>query len=143
MRAIQITSLALLWVWTGVQVTTADMCSDQVSPGDKAVGITGENSPPDCPNGGGVGCFGGISTCRFCMAFSTEQSAHLQPCKSTPTVTVVATPTVVTASTAWTAAPTTAPTAAPTAARTAAPTAAPATATTNTSDDDCPELPVA
>ncbi|EGZ16211.1 hypothetical protein PHYSODRAFT_334395 [Phytophthora sojae] len=132
MRVIQIASLALLWLWTGVQLTTAALCADQVSSGDKAVGIWGEDSP-SCPSGGGVGCFGGTSTCRFCKSFSTPQSAHLDACATT---TAASTPTV-------TAAPTTAPST--TAPPTAAPTPAPTVATTaNTSDDDCPgSLPVA
>ncbi|KAG6611293.1 Sporangia induced Predicted protein [Phytophthora cinnamomi] len=129
MRVLQVASLALLCFWTGVRVTTADSCSDQVSTGDQWVGISAEDSPT-CPDGGGLGCFGGSSTCRFCMTFSTAQSAHLLACTtastSTPTVTV-----------APTAAPTTAPT-------TAAPTTAPTPATANTSEDDCPgSLPVA
>ncbi|GMF64994.1 unnamed protein product [Phytophthora lilii] len=118
MRVLQIAGLALLWVWTGVQVVTAASCSDLVSSGDKAVGISAVDSPA-CPSAGGVGCFGGDSTCRFCMEFNTTNSAHLLPCSGT-----TVTPTVV-------------PTPAPTAASTAS-------STPTSADDDCSEgLPVA
>ncbi|KAK1945313.1 hypothetical protein P3T76_003846 [Phytophthora citrophthora] len=105
MRVLQITGLVLLWVWTGVQVATA-ACSDQVSSGDKGVGISAD-AAPTCPTAGGVGCFGGNIACRFCMAFSTPQSSHFLPCATTTTTTTT-TPTV-----APTAAPTSRPTAAP------------------------------
>ncbi|KAG1699520.1 hypothetical protein DVH05_012932 [Phytophthora capsici] len=117
MRVLQISGLVLLWVWTGVQIATA-ACSDQVSSGDKGVGISAD-AAPTCPTAGGVGCFGGNIACRFCMAFSTPQSSHFTPCTTATTTT------------------TTTPTVAPTAAPTSRPTAKPLS--TNTSGDDCPD----
>ncbi|KAG6971298.1 hypothetical protein JG688_00004484 [Phytophthora aleatoria] len=115
MRVLQITGLVLLWVWTGVQVATAASCSDQVSSGDKSVGISGEDAPT-CPSGGGVGCFES-TPCRFCMAFSTPQSSHLAACTTTTT-------TASSTSVSPTVTPSVAPTVAP---------------TSTISDDDCTE----
>ncbi|OWZ23371.1 hypothetical protein PHMEG_0001781 [Phytophthora megakarya] len=93
MRVLQVTGLVLLWVGTGVQVATA-ACSDQVSSGDKGVGISAMDAPT-CPTAGGVGCFGGSSTCQFCKTFSTPQSANFVPCTTTSlTPSVASTPTV-------------------------------------------------
>ncbi|ETM39793.1 hypothetical protein L914_14086 [Phytophthora nicotianae] len=110
MRVLQITGLVLLWVWTGVQVATAASCADQVSFGDKSVGISGEEAL-DCPSAGGIGCFSGNIQCRFCMTLSTPQSSHLAACKTTASST----------STSPTMTPSVAPTVAP------------------TSDEDCAE----
>ncbi|KAH7474845.1 hypothetical protein PRIC1_013027 [Phytophthora ramorum] len=120
MRVLQIAGLTLLWVWTGVQVTSATSCSSQVSSGDQGVGIWAEDAPT-CPTQGGLGCFGGGATCRFCMAFSTDQSKHLLPCAAT-TATQAPAPSV---------APTTTPTVTP------KPTAASTSPTA--SNDDCSE----
>ncbi|KAG7391916.1 hypothetical protein PHYPSEUDO_003122 [Phytophthora pseudosyringae] len=111
MRVLQVTGLVLLWVWTGVQ---AETCADQVSSGDKGVGISGEYAPT-CPSAGGVGCFG-EDGCRFCKIFNTTQSAHLIACATTSSASV--TPTVT---------PAVAPTGTP----------SPVSASTPNSDDDC------
>jgi hypothetical protein len=109
MRVLQITGLALLWVWTGVQGATI-VCS--VSSGDKGVGISAVEEPA-CPVSGGLGCFGDGNPCRLCMVVSSPLSSHLAACRTT--------------------------TAAPTVTPTVAPTPTPTTANSTPSVDDCAE----
>jgi len=84
MRVLQITGLALLWVWTGVQGATI-VCSDLVSSGDKGVGISAVEEPA-CPVSGGLGCFGDGNPCRLTVTPTVAPTPTPTTANSTPSV---------------------------------------------------------